>query len=72
MAKDGRYIVEFVQVGDYVKVSAVDPTSMVEVSIVGPPSAGEAALQRTAVRKLEYVLEKRQQARLGAKPGTVA
>ena len=68
----GNYIVEFVQVGDTVKVSAVDPRSMVEVSIVGPASAGETALQRTAVRKLEYVLAKRRGAGRAANGGTVA
>jgi hypothetical protein len=29
------------------------------VSIVGPPSAGQVALERLAARKLEYVLAKR-------------
>ena len=33
---DPRIIIEFIQVGAYVKVSAVDPVSLVEVSIVGP------------------------------------
>ncbi|MDA1309898.1 MAG: hypothetical protein O2985_09865 [Proteobacteria bacterium] len=52
-------IVEFVKVGSYVKVSAVDPVSMIEVSIVGNPMSGEAMLTRTAIRKLKYVMEKR-------------
>ncbi len=53
-------IIEFQQIGNAVKVSAVDPVSMVEVSIVGPPDAGEETLKRTAIRKLEYVLDKNQ------------
>ncbi len=51
-------IIEFHRVGNAVKVSAVDPVSKVEVSIVGPPDAGEETLKRTAIRKLEYVLDK--------------
>ena len=34
---DERVIIEFVKVGAYVKVSAIDPTTRVEVSIVGDP-----------------------------------
>ncbi len=53
------YLIEFHRVGHAVKVSAVDPASMVEVSIVGAPSAGEEELTRVAVRKLQYVLARR-------------
>ena len=56
---ENRVIIEFIRVGAYVKVSAVDPLSMIEVSIVGNPSSGEAMLKRTAIRKLKYVLEKK-------------
>lgn len=56
---ENRVIIEFVRVGAYVKVSAIDPVSMVEVSIVGSPASGEAILKRTAIRKLKYVLEKK-------------
>lgn len=59
MTRYRGYIIELIQVGDYVKVSAVDPDSGVEACIVGARTAGEAALKRTAVRKLEYVLAKR-------------
>ena len=52
-------IIEFQQIGNAVKVTAVDPESLIEVSIVGPSGAGEEILKRTAIRKLEYVIEKR-------------
>ncbi len=58
-----RFIVEFLRIGRFVKVSAIDPTSLVEVSIVGDPAAGEAMLERTAIRKLLYVLKRRRAAR---------
>ena len=52
------FFVEFNRVGAYVKVSAVDPATLMEVSIVGDPAAGEEMLTRTAVRKLERALER--------------
>ena len=55
----GEYLLEFQQVGAYVKVSAIDPATGTEVSITGPASAGEAILGRNAVNKLQYVLKKR-------------
>ena len=58
MVDDG-IIIEFHRVGAYVKVSAVDPRSLTEVSIVGDPAAGEAALTRAAIRRLEYVLARK-------------
>ena len=57
--KNREYLLEFQQVGRYVKVSAVDPVTNVEVSIVGDASATKAQLQRVAVGKLEYVLRKK-------------
>ena len=60
MTGGGREIIlEFQHVGNSVKVTAIDPETLVEVSIVGSPSAGEEALKQTALRKLEYVLAKR-------------
>lgn len=52
-------IFEFYPVGNSVKVSAIDPVSLVEVSIVGPVNASRAQLQRNALNKLKYVLAKR-------------
>lgn len=53
-------IFEFRQVGNAVKVSAVDPVTNTEVSIVGSPRMDKAALKSAALRKLRYVIEKRQ------------
>jgi hypothetical protein len=58
MSRRGDVIIEFVQVGAYVKVSAVDPATFTEVSIVGDPRRGEEALKRAAIGKLDYVLER--------------
>jgi hypothetical protein len=59
MPDEEGYIIEFHRVGNAVKVTAMDPTTLTEVSIVGAPGAGETELTRLVVRKLEYVLAKR-------------
>jgi hypothetical protein len=56
---DEGYIIEFHRVGNAVKVTAMDPATLTEVSIMGPPSVGDTELTRLVVRKLEYVLAKR-------------
>ncbi len=52
----GRGIIfEFVRLGNSVKVTAIDPVSLIEVSLVGPASGDQAALRRAALRKLEFM-----------------
>lgn len=57
MSEEG-FIVEFHQVGNSVKVTAFDPASLTEVSIVGSPNATREQLAQLAVRKLLYKLNK--------------
>ena len=52
----GEVILEFVRVGALIRVSAMEPKSLTEVVIYGPASAGEAALRRTVLCKLDYML----------------
>ena len=58
MPGSNEVLIEIQQIGNAVKVAAIDPETLIEVSIVGSPSAGEEALKRVAVRKLAFVLEK--------------
>ena len=58
MAGEREIIFEFVRVGNSVKVTALDVATGIEVSIVGPASAGEASLKRLAKQKLDYVMAK--------------
>lgn len=51
-------IIEFVPVGNFVKVCAVCEETGREVSIVGDPKASKAELEALAVRKLNYVMSK--------------
>jgi phage head maturation protease len=59
MTDDQGYIIEFHRIGNAVKVTAMDPATLTEVSMVGAPGIGDADLTRLVVRKLEYVLAKR-------------
>lgn len=49
---------EFIHIGAYVKVTAVDETTGIEVSIVGDPARSEDYLKRIAMQKLERVIAK--------------
>jgi hypothetical protein len=55
----GEVILEFVQIGALVRVSAMELKSLTEVVIYGPASAAEAALRRTALCKLDFALARR-------------
>ena len=55
----GREIIlELRPVGNIMRVSAMDVTTMTEISIQGPVNAGEAVLKKNALARLEYVLRK--------------
>ncbi len=56
---DDDVIIEFRRIGASVKVSAMEPTTLTEVSIVGPATASEADLTQLVMRKLDYVLAKK-------------
>lgn len=60
---DRSVILEFTAIGGVVRVSAMDPTTLIEVVIQGPASAGEEALRRSALRKLAWAHERARTAR---------
>jgi hypothetical protein len=49
---------EFVVYGSTAKVTAIDPATGCEASVVAPASSPRAVLEQAALRKLEYVLAK--------------
>ncbi len=55
------FLIEYQVLGNSVKVSAVDPVTLTEVSIIGPATVGEEELARNAVNKLKFVLAKKNQ-----------
>jgi len=50
--------IEYKQVGQAMKVTAVDAETGLEVVIMGPASAAQTHLQKIAVQKLEMQLKK--------------
>ncbi len=56
---DGKIFIEFLVQGSVVKVTAIHPLSGTEASIMGPSGAPRATLSDAAVRKLRYVLQKK-------------
>ena len=56
----GREIyVEFLVQGAYCKATAIDPVTGTEASVMGPSGGSRPALADAAVRKLQYVLQKK-------------
>ena len=54
-----EYIVEFTVHKNVVKVTAFDPETLEEVSIVGSPKATRQQLAELAIRKLKYMQSKK-------------
>jgi hypothetical protein len=54
---------ELRRVGAAMKVTAVDPVTGTEITMIGDPKVGDAALKRLARQKLDYVLAKKQDQR---------
>ncbi len=50
---------EFSKVRNFVRVTAVDPISGIETTMVGSSKYGKEILKRLATRKLKYVISKR-------------
>ena len=50
---------ELRQVGNTVKITAIDVATSIEVSTMGPVAAGQHGLKMAALRKLDYVLAER-------------
>lgn len=55
----GEVLFEFWPAGRYVKVSAMHPRTLTEVSIVGDATRSQAELEDLALKKLRYVLGRR-------------
>lgn len=59
MSEHDGYIVEFLARGRSIKVTAIDPETLTEASIVGAKGATQQQLAELAIRKLHYVIEKK-------------
>lgn len=57
---EGREIIfQYYQVGNYVRVTAMDVQTLTEVTITCPRGLREDVMQTNAMRRLEYVLKKK-------------
>jgi hypothetical protein len=59
MKRNQGYIIEFVQIGNHIKVSAIDAATGREASIIGAPKASKKELTDLAIQKLNWVMAKK-------------
>lgn len=52
---------EYVRQGQYIKVSAIEPETQTEVCVVVPAGLSEKEMQIQALKKLQYVLKKKEE-----------
>ena len=57
--KLNEVLFEFVLVGRYLRVNAIDPRTGIEISMIADPRQGKTIIQRLAARKLAYVISKK-------------
>ncbi len=57
--KKREILIEITVMGAYAKATAIDAVTGVEASITGPANAPRAALEAAAVKKLDYVINKK-------------
>ena len=60
LLQNREILVEFFSVGSYMKVSAMDVKTLTEISISGPVSTPQKILEQNALKRLEYVLKKKE------------
>jgi hypothetical protein len=53
--RDG-YIIEYIALGRSMKVTAFDPETMLEATVVAPTNLSQKELSDLAIRKLHYLL----------------
>jgi hypothetical protein len=58
MSQKREALIEMTKIGNAVRVTAVDAKTGIEAVIQGPASAGQAMLRETALKKLQYLLDK--------------
>ena len=57
--KNREVIFEFLPIGPYIKVIAMDVASLTEVSVSGPAGTPEGIMRQHATRRLEFVMRKK-------------
>ncbi|HPF46737.1 MAG: hypothetical protein KDF58_02180 [Alphaproteobacteria bacterium] len=57
---ENEFIIEFIAMGNSVKVTCIDLKSGREVSTIGPANLSKDQLSKAAINKMHYVLKKEQ------------
>ena len=57
----GEILFEYVRNGSYVKVTAIEPETRIEASVVVPDALSEDQMKLQALNKLRYVLKKKEE-----------
>lgn len=52
-------IIEYIPVGQIMRVSAMDTKSLTEIVVSGPVTTPQSILKANAMKRLEYVLKKK-------------
>ncbi len=60
LGNDTEYLIEYVTVGNAVKVTAVDPNTGAEVSTIAPSYMDRKLMAQAAIRKLQYKIKKQE------------
>jgi hypothetical protein len=59
MTDEPRYIIEYITIGNAMKVTAMDPATLREVSVMATPGAPREEVAELAIRKLKYMINKK-------------
>lgn len=51
-------LIEFVPIGNFVKVTAVDPITLIEVSTISDRNYPKELMKQNAIKKLKWKIEK--------------
>lgn len=57
-SKSGTVYLEYIRIGQQLKINAIDETTGIEVSVFGPLQGSRTELQTIAVKKLQRRLER--------------
>jgi hypothetical protein len=59
MINQNEIILEFISLGAYVKINAIDTKTGVEATAIAPANLRRDEMKTLALRKLEYVMKKK-------------
>lgn len=55
---NSNVLIEFIPIGNFVKVTAIDPVTLIEVSIISDRNYPKELMKNNAIKKLKWKIEK--------------